>query len=96
MMTPHLEEEAMVLTAVTCPYYQSDYITKRGKTDAGKQCYRCLNPNRPHQSFLINPAHKGRVVQDQRIDYRYGFEWQWPSGYGTDGGHQHRHSAQRT
>jgi transposase-like protein len=35
----------MVLIAVTCPYCQSDQITKRGKTDTDKQRYRCHNPN---------------------------------------------------
>ena len=37
----------MVLMAVTCPYCQSDHITKRGKTDTGKQRYRCLIPPAP-------------------------------------------------
>jgi transposase-like protein len=51
----------MVLIAATCPYCQSDHITKRGRTDNGKQRYRCQNPNCPHQSFLLNPAYKGRL-----------------------------------
>ncbi len=46
----------MVLIAVTCPYCQSDQITKRGKTDTDKQRYRCHNPNCPHQSFLLHPV----------------------------------------
>ena len=53
----------MVLIAVTCPYCQSDHIAKRGKTETGKQCYRCQNPNCPHQSFLLNPAYKGRLPE---------------------------------
>jgi transposase-like protein len=65
-----LEGEAMVLIAVTCPYCQSDDITKRGKTDTGKQRYRCQNPDCPHQSFLLNPAYKGRLpeIKAQIID----------------------------
>jgi insertion element IS1 protein InsB len=60
----------MVLIAVTCPYCQSDHITKRGKTETAKQRYRCHNPNCPHQSFLLNPAYKGRLpaIKGQIID----------------------------
>jgi len=60
----------MVLMAVTCPYCQSDHITERGKTDAGKQRYRCQNPDCPHQSFLLHPPYKGRLseIKEQLID----------------------------
>ena len=60
----------MVLIAVTCPYCQSERITKRGKTDTGKQRYRCQNPDCAHQSFLLNPAYKGRLpeIKEQIID----------------------------
>jgi transposase-like protein len=34
----------MVLIPVRCLYCQSDQVTKRGKTKAGKQRYRCHNP----------------------------------------------------
>ncbi len=48
----------MVLIAVTCPYCQSDHITKRGKTDTDKQrkvfqscgsaiLYGCLSGTEP-------------------------------------------------
>ena len=53
----------MVLIAVTCPYCQSEQIAKRGKTDTGKQRYRCQNPHCPHHSFLLNPAYKGRLPE---------------------------------
>ena len=53
----------MVLIVVTCPYCQSDHITKRGKTDTDKQRYRCHNPHCPHQSFLLHPAYKGRLPE---------------------------------
>jgi transposase-like protein len=60
----------MVLIAVTCPYCQSDHITKRGKTETDKQRYRCHNPHCPHQSFLLHPAYKGRLpaIKAQIID----------------------------
>ena len=60
----------MVFAAVTCPYCQSDHIIKRGKTDTGKQRYRCHNPSCSHQSFLLNPAYKGRLpeIKEQIID----------------------------
>jgi transposase-like protein len=50
----------MVLLAVRCPYCHSDQIIKRGKTDTNKQRYRCQNPACPHQSFVLDPAYKGR------------------------------------
>ena len=31
----------MVLVPVTCPYCQSDQVIKGGKTETGKQRYRC-------------------------------------------------------
>ena len=60
----------MVLIAVTCPYCQSDHIAKRGQTETGKQRYRCQNPDCPHQSFLLNPAYKGRLpkIKEQMVD----------------------------
>ncbi len=60
----------MVLIAVRCPYCQSDHSAKRGKTETGKQRYRCHNLDCPHQSFLLNPAYKGRLpeIKAQIID----------------------------
>ena len=60
----------MVLIAVTCPYCHSDHITKRGKTETGKQRYCCQHPDCPHQSFLLNPAYKGRIpaIKAQIVD----------------------------
>lgn len=60
----------MVLMAVPCPDCHSDHITKRGNTETGTQRYRCHNPDCPHQSFLRNPASKGRVpaIKAQIID----------------------------
>src|SRR5262245_65775841 len=53
----------MVRVSVRCPYCQRDQVVKRGKTDTGKQRYRCHNPSCSHQSFLLDPAYKGRSPQ---------------------------------
>jgi transposase-like protein len=53
----------MVLMLVRCLYCHSHQVTKRGKTKTGKQRYRCHNPDCEHQSFLLNPAYKGRLLE---------------------------------
>src|SRR3982751_928086 len=60
----------MVRIRVRCPYCQRDQVVKRGKTDTGKQRYRCQNPDCSHQSFLLDPAYKGRLpeVKQQVIE----------------------------
>ena len=49
----------MVLIPVRCPYCQSDHVIKGGKTETGKQRYRCQHPDCPHRSFLRDPAYNG-------------------------------------
>jgi transposase-like protein len=65
-----LERSSMVLIPVRCPYCHSDDIIKGGKTDTGKQRYRCQNAACPHRSFLLNPAYKGRLpeIKQQIVD----------------------------
>ena len=60
----------MVFTPVPCPYCQSEQVIKRGKTDTGKQRYRCQNPECAHQSFLLDPAYRGRLpaIKQQVIE----------------------------
>jgi transposase-like protein len=60
----------MVLISVRCLYCQSDQVTKRGKTKAGRQRYRCHNLGCAHQSFLLDPTYKGRLpaIKQQIID----------------------------
>jgi transposase-like protein len=60
----------MVLMPVRCLYCHNDQVTKRGKTATGKQRYRCHNPECPHQSFLLDPAYKGRLpaIKQQVIE----------------------------
>ena len=53
----------MVHKLVVCPYCQGDQIERRGKTDTGKQRYRCHNEECSHQSFLLDPAYKGRLPE---------------------------------
>jgi transposase-like protein len=53
----------MVRVPVLCPYCQSHQVVKRGKTDTGKQRYRCQNPECSHESFLLNPAYRGRLPE---------------------------------
>jgi transposase-like protein len=45
----------MALIPVRCPFCQSEQVIKGGKTDTGKQRYRCHNPACSHQSFLLDP-----------------------------------------
>jgi transposase-like protein len=60
----------MVLIAVRCPCCQSDYIIKGGKTETGKQRYRCQSTDCPRRSFVLDPAYKGRrpEIKQQVID----------------------------
>jgi transposase-like protein len=60
----------MICIPVLCPYCQSSQVVKRGKTDTGKQRYRCQNPECSHQSFLLDPAYRGRLpaIKQQVIE----------------------------
>ena len=51
----------MVWKLVVDPYCHGDQVVKRGKSDTGKQRYRCQNEACAHQSFLLDPAYKGRL-----------------------------------
>src|SRR5260221_10478217 len=65
---PLVQEAAMVHQLVVCPYCQGKQVVKRGKTDTGKQRYRCQNEHCSHQSFLLDPAYKGRLPEiKQRV-----------------------------
>ena len=58
----------MVHRLVGCPYCHEKQVVKRGKTDTGKQRYRCQNKECSHQSFLLDPAYKGRLPEiKQRV-----------------------------
>jgi transposase-like protein len=53
----------MIRIPVPCPYCQSEQVVKGGKADTGKQRYRCQNPDCSHQSFLLDPAYRGRLPE---------------------------------
>ena len=53
----------MAFIPVRCPYCQSEEVIKGGKTDTGKQRYRCHNPACSHHSFLLDSAYQGRSPQ---------------------------------
>jgi transposase-like protein len=60
----------MICIPILCPYCQSSQVVKRGKTDTGKQRYRCQNLECSHQSFLLDPAYRGRLpaIKQQVIE----------------------------
>ena len=60
----------MICIPVLCPYCQSSQVVNRGKTDTGKQRYRSQNPACPRQSFLLDPAYRGRLpaIKQQVIE----------------------------
>jgi insertion element IS1 protein InsB len=49
----------MVLIPVLCPHCRSDQVTKGGKTETGKQRYRCQQTDCSHRSFVLDPAYNG-------------------------------------
>jgi insertion element IS1 protein InsB len=65
-----VKEVKMVLIPVLCPHCQSDQVIKGGKTQAGKQRYKCLNVNCPRYSFQLDLTYKGLSpeVKEQIID----------------------------
>jgi len=60
----------MPYIAVRCPHCQSKQVIKGGKTDTGKQRYRCHNPDCSPQSFLLDSSYKGRApaIKQQVIE----------------------------
>jgi hypothetical protein len=60
----------MVFTPVPCPYCQSEQVIKRGKTDTGKQRYRCQNPGCSHQpTFRIALAVESHFCVSWEVFY---------------------------
>ena len=60
----------MVLIPVLCPHCHSEQIIKGGKTETGKQRYRCQQSDCAHRSFVLDPAYNGRLphIKEQIID----------------------------
>jgi insertion element IS1 protein InsB len=65
-----MKEVMMVLIPVLCPHCQSDQVIKGGKTEAGKQRYKCQNVGCPHYSFQLDLTYKGRSpeIKAQIVD----------------------------
>jgi IS1 family transposase len=51
----------MVLIPVLCPHCRSEQVIKGGKTETGKQRYRCQQTDCSHRSFVLAPAYNGRL-----------------------------------
>lgn len=49
---------------------QSHQVIKGGKTETGKQRYRCQQTDCSHRSFVLDPAYNGRLpqIKEQVID----------------------------
>jgi transposase-like protein len=60
----------MVLVPVLCPHCRSDQVSKGGKTETGKQRYRCQQTDCSHRSFVLDPAYNGRLphIKEHIID----------------------------
>ena len=60
----------MVLIPLLCPHCRSDQVIKGGKTETGKQRYRCQQTDCSHRSFVLDPAYNGRLphIKAQMID----------------------------
>jgi transposase-like protein len=60
----------MILMPVQCPHCHSDHVIKGGTTKAGKQRYKCQNPDCPRYSFQLDLTYKGcsSEIKEQIID----------------------------
>jgi len=60
----------MVLVPVHCSVCGYDQISKRGKTELGKQRYLCQNPKCPVKTFILDYDYNGRLpeVKNKIID----------------------------
>jgi transposase-like protein len=48
---------------IRCPACQHTDVIKYGITAQGKQRYRCKHPSCPHQTFLVDYSHQGRLPE---------------------------------
>jgi transposase-like protein len=51
----------VVLEPVHCPTCQETQIVKHGKSAAGKQRYKCCNPDCIRKSFILNYTYQGSL-----------------------------------
>jgi transposase-like protein len=48
---------------IRCPACQHTDVIKQGITAQGNQRYRCKQPSCPHQTFLVEYRHQGRIPE---------------------------------
>jgi transposase-like protein len=53
----------MVLEPIGCPKCNSTNVVKNGKSDEGKQRYRCRNPECPRRSFIRDYTYRGYLPE---------------------------------
>ena len=60
----------MAVIPVRCLYCDSDHIVKRGKTDSGKQRYRCQDAACSKHTFILDYTNRGYLpsVKRQIVD----------------------------
>jgi transposase-like protein len=58
----------MVLEPVLCPSCRTTNVVKNGKSDEGKQRYRCRNPECRRSSFIQNYSYHLPEVKQQISD----------------------------
>jgi transposase-like protein len=65
-----LKELGMAVIPVRCLYCDSDQIVKRGRTDSGKQRYRCQDAACSKHTFILDYTNRGYLpsVKRQIVD----------------------------
>ncbi len=60
----------MAFISVCCPECKCDQVVKRGKTEQGKQRYRCERPECSTKTFILDYSYNGHLpaVKKQIID----------------------------
>ena len=53
----------MAEIAVLCPQCDSDKVTKRGRTDKGKQRCSCNNESCSTKTFILDYSHQGHLPE---------------------------------
>lgn len=53
----------MVLEPVLCPSCRTTNVVKNGKSDEGKQRYRCRNPKCRRSSFIQDYSYRGYLPE---------------------------------
>lgn len=53
----------MVVEPIGCPNCQSIDIVKHGKTEAGKQRYKCCDPECTRHSFILEYSYRGYLPE---------------------------------